>query len=524
MKATSTISNIWAKGAIQLGLSLVVILFSLFDVQAQQCTSGCNRSLDVGNNPNGTLQVDLNPSVTSQTICLNGSGTFLGTIDLGSRNNVTLCIGQNVNFADQARIVRAGGSNLTINNYGRVTLVRITNNLIYVGAPLAFLPTGITLGNNFTIRNYNIFDFGGPSVWIDLSLSSSNITNQTNTASMSIYGNLTINNSSSVTNLGNFSVLQTNFGIPVAGTGDLTLNNNASLTHTGVSFTIADDYQMNGNGTILTVSGTQFTVLDDYTQTNGTARSINNPLLPGGGCGTIRVLGESTINGGVFGANNTLLGMYDNLNTPTGFDNVGGSATVTATGRIKNGCVVALPVTFVYVRGAYTEGQVKINWATASEENNDYFTVERSTDGKEFTPIATIDGAGNSSDVLSYQFVDPSPAEGVAYYRVKQTDFDEKFAYSRVVSINKGAVATLSRVFPNPVSHADYVQVTITDEKGGDIFVTVYDRIGKQCYAGKFSTGTIPSVAVKDFYSVSGMYILEARQGDSVIREKIVVQ
>ncbi|MDJ1481426.1 T9SS type A sorting domain-containing protein [Cytophagaceae bacterium YF14B1] len=520
MKATSTISNIWAKVTIQLGLSLVVVFFSLFDVKAQ-CTTGCNVSLNVGNNPNGTLTAGAN----GQTICLNGNGTFIGTVDFANRTNVTLCIGPNVNFTDQATIIRAGGNGLTINNYGRVTLVRFTTGNSFIGLPNALSPTTVDLGNGFTIRNNGTFDMGGPSVRMQVNINNtSSIINNTNTASMSIYGAVTLNNSATLTNLGTFGIFQTSFGILIPGTGNLTLNNSSSLTHTGVSFTVAANYSMTGGGSILTVSGTQFTVFGNYTQSNGTARSINNPLLPGGGCGTIRVLGTSTISNGVFGANNTLLGMYDNLGSATGFDLVIPPANVTATGRIKDGCVVALPVTFVYVRGAYMEGQVKINWATASEENNDYFTVERSTDGKEFTPIATIDGAGNSSDVLSYQFVDPSPAEGVAYYRVKQTDFDEKFAYSRVVSINKGAVATLSRVFPNPVSHSDYVQVAITDENGGDIFVTVYDRIGKQCYVGKFSTGTIPSVAVKDFSSVSGMYILEARQGSSVIREKIVVQ
>ncbi|MEZ4910860.1 MAG: T9SS type A sorting domain-containing protein [Saprospiraceae bacterium] len=84
-----------------------------------------------------------------------------------------------------------------------------------------------------------------------------------------------------------------------------------------------------------------------------------------------------------------------------------------------------------------------INFCTSSETNNDYFTIERSTDARYFESIGEIAGAGNSSEELSYSFTDEKPMPGVNYYRIKQTDFDGKYSYSHVKSVrheSKGSV------------------------------------------------------------------------------------
>lgn len=98
---------------------------------------------------------------------------------------------------------------------------------------------------------------------------------------------------------------------------------------------------------------------------------------------------------------------------------------------------------------------VIIAWATASESNNDYFTVERSKDGISFEAIVEVDGAGNSDNYfLNYKVTDFSPFEGTSYYRLKQTDFDGKFALSDVkaVNFNNPLQTPLWSVFPNPTS------------------------------------------------------------------------
>ncbi|MBN8703538.1 MAG: hypothetical protein J0M08_10765 [Bacteroidetes bacterium] len=76
--------------------------------------------------------------------------------------------------------------------------------------------------------------------------------------------------------------------------------------------------------------------------------------------------------------------------------------------------------------------QVDLEWTTISENNNDFFSIERSSDGVNFTPVGTVDGAGNSMSMLHYKFSDVSAPAGENYYRLKQTDFDGQVTTSRL--------------------------------------------------------------------------------------------
>src|SRR6185369_13902085 len=70
---------------------------------------------------------------------------------------------------------------------------------------------------------------------------------------------------------------------------------------------------------------------------------------------------------------------------------------------------------------------VRLDWTTASEINNSYFTIERSLDGIAYEEIGRVEGAGNSTYDISYNYTDQSPsAHATIYYRLKQTDFDGK--------------------------------------------------------------------------------------------------
>ena len=97
---------------------------------------------------------------------------------------------------------------------------------------------------------------------------------------------------------------------------------------------------------------------------------------------------------------------------------------------------VNLPIELLYFRGI-NEGDVnKLIWSTASENNNEYFTIEKTVDGKDFQIVSNIDGAGNSSNVINYQYVDRTFEHIINYYRLKQTDFDGKYDYSDIISID----------------------------------------------------------------------------------------
>lgn len=95
------------------------------------------------------------------------------------------------------------------------------------------------------------------------------------------------------------------------------------------------------------------------------------------------------------------------------------------------------------------KSNVKLNWTTATETNNNYFTIERSKMGLTWNPIGKIKGAGNSQEILNYSFTDLLPQNGISYYRLKQTDFDGKFSYSPILSCNL-KVNKSFMFYPNP--------------------------------------------------------------------------
>ncbi|MFM2394246.1 MAG: hypothetical protein RLZZ546_2228 [Bacteroidota bacterium] len=98
------------------------------------------------------------------------------------------------------------------------------------------------------------------------------------------------------------------------------------------------------------------------------------------------------------------------------------------------GCAI-LPISLANMEVYNNLKTVVILYETLSEINNDYFTIERSTDGSTFKELGQIKGAGNSNNIIKYQFEDLTPMNGVNYYRLKQTDYDGNYSYSGLVSV-----------------------------------------------------------------------------------------
>jgi PKD-like domain/Secretion system C-terminal sorting domain len=112
-----------------------------------------------------------------------------------------------------------------------------------------------------------------------------------------------------------------------------------------------------------------------------------------------------------------------------------------------------LPVELVDFSARLIKGKVYINWSTATEINNHFFTVQRSTDGVEFSQLEKVDGAGNSIERKFYQAIDHQPYKGISYYRLKQTDFDGRFTFpSKVIVIDFDSPDKSIQLFPNPAA------------------------------------------------------------------------
>jgi predicted SpoU family rRNA methylase len=94
-----------------------------------------------------------------------------------------------------------------------------------------------------------------------------------------------------------------------------------------------------------------------------------------------------------------------------------------------------LPVKLLSFNATLANEKVNCAWETASEINNDYFTIERSKDGRSFEAFGNVKGQGNSNRNIRYSYTDNNPFSGISYYRLKQTDFDGKYAYSSIKKV-----------------------------------------------------------------------------------------
>lgn len=144
----------------------------------------------------------------------------------------------------------------------------------------------------------------------------------------------------------------------------------------------------------------------------------------------------------------------------------------------------ALPIELISFDANVLENKtVRLNWATASEENNAFFTVERSADGQSFEAISFIDGAGISNQVQYYQYLDKQPLEGYSFYRLKQTDYSGEFDYSEVRSVFVERLNQAEYVlYPNPIDQGDEVQIRYRVSQDKTVSLQVYDLNGKALY------------------------------------------
>jgi len=136
-----------------------------------------------------------------------------------------------------------------------------------------------------------------------------------------------------------------------------------------------------------------------------------------------------------------------------------------------------LPIELLSFNAEPVDRSVILTWETASESNNDFFTVERSVDGKSFQTIGHVPGAGTSNTRLAYRTEDDNPAKGLSFYRLKQTDYDGQFEYFKVVPIEfeEDVIAQTIRIAPNPFSSQFKLDFTLNREEQVDFFISSID-------------------------------------------------
>lgn len=177
--------------------------------------------------------------------------------------------------------------------------------------------------------------------------------------------------------------------------------------------------------------------------------------------------------------------------------------------------LLLLPVTWLAfeAKNISEQREVLCEWITASEQNNDFFTVERSVDGQVWIEIGTVAGSGNTSEPTNYQFIDRSPVPGVSYYRIRQTDYDGQFDYSETRAVERKAAVPLE-AFPNPGNGI----FKLSGYHDGDL--SVFDLSGRRVPFTLSMNGELRLVNI-----AAGTYIVElVRESGEAERIRIVVQ
>jgi len=241
-------------------------------------------------------------------------------------------------------------------------------------------------------------------------------------------------------------------------------------------------------------------------------------LLPSGSTIDLKV-GGSIIPGGGGGSSNYI--EIDGTSVWTAGDG-------TAIGPLFYTDPSLLPIELIDFKVLCEGGKVEISWTTASEENNDYFEIQRSKDGVEFNTIITAGGAGNSSSIVDYFEIDYDPLEEISYYRLKQVDFNgDSETFNIVPNQCFGQNEPATSLFPNPVSVGDEsVNLFLEGFENQEVLVFLRDITGKEYYSKVTITKNENElIAIPlDLNIPPGNYIVTASSNNSIYSKVLVIK
>lgn len=194
------------------------------------------------------------------------------------------------------------------------------------------------------------------------------------------------------------------------------------------------------------------------------------------------------------------------------------------TGPVEFGA--PLPVDLLFFDANVIEKTVHLSWVTATEINNDYFTLEKSVDAKNWEVVTYTQGAGNSNQLINYLEVDYQPYEGISYYRLKQTDFDGSYKYFDIVPVKMVNPDSVDiAVYPNPVEHLQTVTVEHSFNNNQEVLVVLRDIQGKEFYSKvHLSSSNNKLIGIPIDYQIpSGVYFVIATSENKIFSKKLII-
>lgn len=190
------------------------------------------------------------------------------------------------------------------------------------------------------------------------------------------------------------------------------------------------------------------------------------------------------------------------------------SAPYTLSWQLSGGASLActtLPIELLSFTGSYKTDYNLIEWITASEKDNDFYTLERSLDAVNWEVLNTIDAAGNSTQTRFYNYKDYTFAGNtINYYRLKQTDTNGSFEYSSIISIetSEGSKMAVKDVYPNPANET--INCELFTPKNGEVLVEVLDFTGSIVGKNVLKVQTGKNDLITDLSALkNGIYLLK---------------
>ncbi len=293
------------------------------------------------------------------------------------------------------------------------------------------------------------------------------------------------------------------------------IQNNGTLTDAGSisassDFTNSSTLTINIGGTTLGTNYDQLNITGVATLTGSTLNIVFvNGYTPSSGT-TFTVLDAASLSG-IFGTLN-LPTLSSNLSWNTSYNSSAGTVILSVTSSV-------LPVELLAFKATPSVSTVKLDWSTAIEQNTETYTLERSQDGRKFSPLSTIIAKGSNSN---YAYLDEKPFNGINYYRLTINDIDKKVTYSKIVSAVIGGRTFKIKVYPSIV--LDELNIT-TD--GGEIKgVEVINMAGEVVLKNNKSSISNNGLLTLNLSSLStATYLVRAQNTEGVVSvTKIVKQ
>lgn len=228
---------------------------------------------------------------------------------------------------------------------------------------------------------------------------------------------------------------------------------------------------------------------------------------------------------------NTSVGDWDGfLFPPTGTattaTNIVSGVTVPAADFFKAWTLVdyltPLPIELINNEAICDNNNIVVKWSTASETNNDFFTIEKSIDGVNFVAIGTVAGADNSTSILSYSYTDYNAYLGMSYYRIRQTDYDGNSKTFEIIhSENCNTASVNVNAFNDQTGN---ISIVINNNASAVYTATLFDTMGKKI-SSKILNATESSNTFKLDVSElnAGIYFIAVENGKETITKKIFI-